>query len=153
MDFTALISVLELGLLDPADPRWFFLHDTVRVGPTFYSKITSMSDESVAFKKLTSSGPSMNMGAYDVTKIDASAAIARYKNTNENPQAFKSRLVEDEDAFIRDAPAYNDSPPNVSGPVDVYATGVPRWLEHYPDVDLTKIKANRCVMPEYVLTV
>ena len=181
IDFTGLVSVLELGLV--AD-RWFVLHDTVIVGPTFYERVTAHdshdssgdtrdtgSSDADSSVPLTSDGPSMNMGSYAWTFLVShrdEILSSTFKNASNDPDVvrmYKKNAVRLEDDLFRrartgtgagaraGAGAYNHTPRLVTGPTNVYGPGKsPRIVEYYPDVDLYKMKANWHVADEYVTT-
>ena len=177
IDFTGVVSVLELGLV--AD-RWFVLHDTVIVGPTFYERVTthgshgssdanSSDANSSDAIPLTSDGPSMNMGSYAWTFLVShrdEILSPTFKNASNDPDVvrmYKRNGVPLEDDLFRRAGAgtgarggggaYNHTPRLVTGPTDVYGPGKSqRIVEYYPDVDLYKMKANWRVADEYVTT-
>lgn len=64
-DYTALITITEMGLLMP--DYWFLLHDTCRVGPNFLRLIRMFSGrpDKIALKHF----PSMNIGLYSSTYL------------------------------------------------------------------------------------
>lgn len=142
IDFTGLVSVLELEL---EHPWWFLLHDTTRVGPNFYNYLMSLelNGETIPISK-HGIHPGGNMGLYSWRYLTSnSSTVLKYKNDNPDPHAFKTRLVHDEDALFKEAcMVLNKQRPVYGPPEDRYGTGMPRLQEHFQELDLYKIKAN-----------
>jgi hypothetical protein len=154
VDFTGIVSVLDLDL--EAD-YWFALHDTTRAGPSFYERVSraAVAGNAVA---LTSDGPSMNMGAYawPYLKSRRDEILERFKNVDYSPegtQRVKKLNVDTEDALLVGGVAFNGSGRVTTGPADHYATGTPRIVEYFPDVDLYKMKANWTCKDAYAVNV
>lgn len=154
VDFTGIVSVLDLDL--KAD-YWFALHDTTRVGPNFYERVSTatVTGDTMA---LTADGPSMNMGAYawSYLKSRRDEIMARFKNVDyslEGTRRVKQLNVDTEDALLVGKAAFNGSGRVTTGPVDHYGTGTQRIVEYFPDVDLYKMKANWTRRDAYVVKV
>lgn len=154
IDFTGLISVLDLEIV--AD-FWFLLHDTVVVGPNFFKRVTEYeyNCDTIA---LTSDGPSMNIGCYSWKHLQSNKhRIMEFKNTDytaQSLQKLKAKQVQQEDLFLKPTTCYfNSSRRTITGLVDYYNNGVLRRVEHYSDIDVTKIKANWAVKSVYELNV
>jgi hypothetical protein len=146
IDFTALVSVVELGLDDPS--YWFLMHDTTYVGPTFYQKLTSMDihGDTIALSK-KNHNPSGNMGLYRTEYLFANRdKVLEFKNPSREEadrHLFKRKLVEKEDHFFEGTRgALNKQKPEIKAPHDFYGTGMPRMVEYYQDIDFYKVKAN-----------
>lgn len=138
-DFTALVSIIELGLVSD---YWFCTHDTCRVGSTFYQKLKKLN-KSKDTMKLTSEARSMNIGIYSNKFInDKKLEILNYKNTSEDVNDFKSKLVEDEDVFIKNSKPLCTSSIKRESSKNYYSTGVERVIEYYSDLDFYKMKSN-----------
>lgn len=143
-DFTSLISVIELEL--EAD-YWFLLHDTCYVGPNFYKKVLS-SNYSSDVIALTEHGFSMNIASYKQSYInDKKTEILQFKNVNydiESINNIKRLCVHLEDILIKNSNSvsYYTTSGYSEGPYDFYKNGTMRIIEHYPDIDLHKVKSN-----------
>jgi len=157
MDFTGLIAALEIPEL--RRDRYFYIHDTTRVGPGLYTKLMSLPGdcETACF-----AFPSMNMGLYSWTALEHYRdLIMSYKTTEESTeviQRLKHRCVDTEDAIFRNQITQGryhvflsrvPAPP--SAPQDYYETGVPRVILQFPEIDMIKIKANWYGKSEYEL--
>lgn len=154
IDFTGLISVLDLNIVADA---WFLLHDTVVVGPNFFRKATENRPNCDTIA-LTNDGPSMNMGYYSWNYLQLNKhQIMSFKNTDytsDGLQTLKTKLIHQEDLFLQSRICYfNSSRRITNGPLDYYGNGVPRITEYYPDIDVTKIKANWAIKPTYELNI
>lgn len=151
IDFTGLISVLDLGL---ESDYWFLLHDTCYVGQDFYKKVCNFTYDSEIVK--LSSGISMNIGSYSQVYLNSiKDQINLYKNQNydnESLQVLKRRLIQDEDCFFKgdNVPFYSINNSS-DDPIDFYNNGILRIVEHYNDIDLHKVKANWCGKSVYEL--
>lgn len=145
-DLTALISVVDLGL--KAD-YWFLLHDTMKAGENFYTKLKSFPiDPSSNTIQLKSGNSSMNVGLYKQSYLDEikpQLISSEYKNTDygnpESLQRYKQKAVHKEDVFLR-SNKYMSSFIVKHNSIDYYFNNIPRKVIHYPDIDLYKIKAN-----------
>ncbi len=139
-DFTAMISVLDLGL----EGDWAFVHDTVTVEPKFRDALCGLRDVDVL--ALTNDGPSMNMGVFSWKRlVSIRDDLERFRN------ATKTACVQFEDVFLKGATAMNTAARVVRGPEDVYGTGTPRIVEYYPDVGVHKYKSNWSVKDVYLV--
>lgn len=156
-DFTALVSVIELDL---KSKFWFLLHDTCFVDLEFYHKLNQINLGDLFLVPLTSDARSMNMGLYSDSFIlnKKDFILKNYKNTNYETtelQKFKSRLVEQEDTLFDGQFSFtlNRKKRIVSEPVDFYKNGVLRIVEKFPDIGLSKVKANWFVKKNYTINI
>ena len=153
IDFTSLISVLELDIYSP---YWFLLHDTTYVGPNFYKKITEYNYINKSAVSL-SYDLSMNIGAYSWELIkNNSEKILNFKNTDYSDssiQYFKQLGIPNEDwLFINNKHNhYCSNPREIIESNNVYNTGVNRIIEVFKEIELYKIKANWNNKPTYEL--
>lgn len=148
IDFTGLISVIDLNI---ESDYWFLLHDTCYVGKKFYPYIQKYNLTNKKYVSLVQD-LGMNMGAYRWDHIMENAEfITGYRNTSDDVQELKRRLIIDEDRFFSPKEHwYNNRARITSGPSDYYNTQTQRIVEHFPDIDLYKIKANWCLKDIYV---
>lgn len=138
-DFTSLVSILELSL---ERDYWFSIHDTCKVGITFYSKLKKLAKPNT-ITKFTNQGRSMNMGVYSNEFLNQNKTkVLRYKNVSNDLLGFKKRLVKEEDVFLKKSKGLCITPREVSEPTDYYGNGVNRVVEYFPDLDFYKIKSN-----------
>jgi hypothetical protein len=149
IDFTGIISLLEDNI--QGYTHFFFLHDTIKLGKNFYDNIKINSYDNA---RLTSDGPSMNMGILSKEYINLKVnEIFSMKNSDysiDSINKFKSLCVILEDLIFKDIKeSFNKSHRIVTGPIDYYNTGTLRIVEYYPDIDLYKIKANWFVKEKY----
>jgi hypothetical protein len=145
-DFTSLVSIVELDL---NYDYWFSMHDTCKVGPAFYEKLKKLSKPN-DIMKLTDESKSMNIGIYSNKFINNnSLKILNYKNTSDDVNTFKSKLVKDEDVFIKDAKPLCKSSVKKQTAKDYYSTGIERVVEYYSDLDFYKMKSNWKRKPTY----
>jgi hypothetical protein len=144
IDFTCLIGIVELNL---ESDFWFVIHDTVLIGPDFYSKI-SVFDENQLAVPLTNT-MSCNMGMYSDKLIKQNKqSILDKKNKDYSPesiQLYKKMNIMWED-FLLNQFKYNpyarELPIVDEVPKDIYGNGTLRRIEYYKCVDLYKIKSN-----------
>lgn len=135
-DFTAMISVLDLGLED----TWVFVHDTITANSKFADVVRAVT----ANARFTSDGPSMNMGVFTWEKLEEIRNdLEKFRN------ATKKACVDFEDVFLGGCEALNSTPREVQGKQDVYGTGTQRIVEYYPDVGVYKYKSNWYVKDAY----
>jgi len=141
IDYTGLIALLDLFY--DSDDTYLYLHDTCSVGPKFYELLSNISIDGESGRIWY---PSMNMGIYTSTIIrkNINFLLERKNTLEENSQKFKSDGVHFEDFIFK-----NDSTNvklvsnnNVTGPTDIYNTGIMRITEYYDGLDLYKYKAN-----------
>jgi hypothetical protein len=138
-DFTALVSIIELSI---EKEYWFIIHDTCKVGSTFYQKLLKLCKPELMMR-FTQEGRSMNMGIYSNNLIKLKKdKILNYKNTSKDLNSFKKKLIDDEDIFIKESKALCANVKKTSKPYDYYSTGTQRITEYYPDLDFYKIKSN-----------
>lgn len=138
-DFTALVSIVELKL---KRDYWFCIHDTCKVGSTFYQKLIKLSKPEPVMR-FTQESKSMNMGIYsDIFITSNREKILNYKNTSNNVNSFKKKLVNEEDVFIKGVKGLCTNGRKTKAPTDYYSTGTQRIVEYFPDLDFYKIKSN-----------
>lgn len=143
IDFTGLIAVLDLGL--KAD-RWFLLHDTLYVGPNFYSCVNEYPGNpvAVAMSKLWSK----NMGSFSQEYLESIAPtlLGEYKNKDlgrEVAHRFKTMNIETENRFLVGDGCYTSKTPEIKHTaVDFYRTGTPRDIQYYFDIDIYKVQSH-----------
>jgi hypothetical protein len=146
IDFTGLIALSELYESD-IDEHYFYMHDTCKVGPTFFQKLAAIDVRNVSSIRINS-GSSMNIGVYSQRLINTfKQFLGGYKNTIEAKcLEYKARCVRDEDYMFRhDRNTYtldNFHCSHHTGPTDYYKTGTMRIVEYYANIDIYKIKAN-----------
>jgi hypothetical protein len=146
VDFTGLISVIDLGL--KAD-RWFLLHDTLYVGPNFYTTINEHSTQPdvIAMSKLWSK----NMGSFSQQYLDRIAAtlLSEYKNTSLDRDAahrFKTKNIVTENRFLICEDYYTTQQPIITeSAIDFYQTGTPRDIQYYFDIDIYKVQSHTAI--------
>jgi len=144
IDFTGLITLLEL--FPNSDDTYIYIHDTCSVGKEFNNIISNISIEQAESVKINQHR-SMNMGIYtsNIIRNNSNFLLKMKNNIEENTQLFKSMAVTHEDYIFNHDPTNICLYPNnreVSGPEDVYNTGVLRIIEYYSALDLYKYKAN-----------
>ena len=142
MDFTNLISVLDLGL---ESDYWFAIHDTCYVAENFYSKL-------ISYNITTDTVPlidflSMTMGSYKHTYLlSIRDRLLNYKNESNLPDdilKLKGSLIKDEDIFLKDKGFVYSRNRIITNPDDsIYGTKTTRVLEYYPEIYFYKLKAN-----------
>ena len=149
IDFTGLISVVELGL---ESDYWFLLHDTCYVGPNFYKCIQEHNHTTNTIS--LSFDLSMNMGSYKQSYLNKRKNdIINYKNIDDNSlQNYKHRLIRDEDVFLTKEDYYTGETRQYLGE-EIFYNGVSRMKEYFPKIDLYKLKANWYNKTEYSLTI
>ena len=149
IDFTALISILDLGL---KSDFWFHLHDTTRVGVNFFDRIKDFNPSEKTKKVYI--GSSMNMGMYShevlVLNKERLGKLKNYSNSYESLQKFKALGVPEEDWLLNlYHPSFYCRDFKTTGPFDCYNNGVMRLIEEYSEVDIFKMKANWHTKDEY----
>lgn len=145
LDFTSFIALSELYTND-VNNIYLYLHDTCKVGTKFFDKI-----EKIDFTNITSirinKGFSNNIGFYTQEIINKNKQFLQTIKTN-NPVniELKKKIISYEDKIFRDdlnnIVLDNYEGWQYTGPTDYYNTGTMRIVEHYPNLDLFKIKAN-----------
>ena len=146
IDFTGLITLLELYSAN-INEHYFYMHDTCKIGDGFYGKLGKINLTNVSSIKMNERF-SMNMGIYSQKIINKSKDfLLKMKNVDENKcMDYKILCVKNEDYIFKND-RNNYSFENYNGwcytpPRDYYGTGVQRIVEHYPNFDIYKIKAN-----------
>ena len=155
MDLTGLITLLDLYGED-VDEYYVYLHDTCKVGKTFYKKIKAINLTNVSSIKINKTF-SMNIGIYSQKIINHFKEFLSTKNTDEcKMMIFKSYVIKHEDYIFRNdknnfiLDNYDESVRH-TGPSDYYNTGNMRIVEYYPNLDIFKIKANWHMKPSWCL--
>jgi hypothetical protein len=146
VDFTGLVSVLDLGL--KAD-RWFLLHDTLYVGPEFYPTILNhpTQPDVIAMSQLWSK----NMGSLSQAYLDniAPVLLSEYKNTRLDKDAahqFKTMNIATENRFLVCQDYYTTQRPIIKeSAIDFYQTGTPRDIQYYFDIDIYKVQSHTAI--------
>ncbi len=166
IDFTAFIAVVELfqypDLLRAlpqrlnADDMFFYMHDTSEVGPRFCALLLEewshkVNEEQFMTARITNY-PSMNIGLYRLSYLlkYQDFLVRGTINTNvSHVDYYKTKGMHWEDWLFRldsncQMLAQNRT---LSGPSDVYGTGVLRRMEYFPAIDFYKFKANWDYIP------
>jgi hypothetical protein len=144
IDFTSLISVMELNIYSP---YWFLLHDTTYVGSNFYKNILNYDYENKPAVALTYE-IGMNIGAYGWELLNNNLEkLLNFKNTDyseESVQYYKKIGVPYEDWLLNEYRHYHycKDPRETIYDVDLYKTNIPRIIEVFKEIDLYKVKAN-----------
>jgi hypothetical protein len=144
IDFTALISVMELNIYSP---YWFLLHDTTYVGPNFYKNIINYDYKNKPAVSLIYD-VGMNIGAYSWELLNNNLEkLLSFKNTDyseEKIQYYKKLGVPNEDWLMNENKhnCYCIKPREIVYGVDIYNTNTPRIIEIFEELDLFKVKAN-----------
>ena len=111
MDFTALISVLELGL---QSDYWFLLHDTCKVGPNFFTSVDHLFCKNKPFHTARLYRKySMNIGIYAHSYLlSQEKVLMSFKNSDYSEESLlklKALAVEKEDILLEKEPILNPS--------------------------------------------
>lgn len=170
VDFTAMIHIVENPQLFNHVRHWFYMHDTVSVGPQFWSNATLWCDRlpSCALP-LTRWGPSSSMGLYDASFLTRQVAnVTLLKNRNnasglrwkQRGVGWEDKLFKVCDAVSTDRPirrftrqCYNSTlrrrtcvcskPVYDETPQRIYGpTSTPRQALRFTCADIAKFKAN-----------
>lgn len=158
-DFTAFIALLEMNLQLLTTPFLFFMHDTVIIGPKFFSTLLSIqvpeSITSISFQH-----PSSNIGIYHRSVLHKfNDTILRFKNSksdHESLNELKHLHVVIEDLIFRlNTKSHRFFPtksiPNWGSTEDPYNSGTQRIKEYFPDLDFYKWKATWALADTYTL--
>jgi hypothetical protein len=145
MDLTALITLFDM-YKDNVNEHYFYLHDTCKVGDTFYEKLKSIDLTGVSSIKINRQF-SMNIGIYSQGIINTfGELLVSLKNfTNDGLVSLKKTQYVEDYIFNNDPKnqiLHNYNAHNFTGPTNYYNTGTMRIVEYYPTLDLYKIKAN-----------
>jgi hypothetical protein len=163
IDFTGLI---ELSRSDYGADFFFYMHDTVKVGPKFRDKLFSVDPKSSEIIPLRP-WPSMNTGLYSGEYLKRKQvellAIQNFDISIEGLQKAKKWGVYHEDFLTwrqenMVANSYADllgsdsgGVPVTIGEYDYYGNGVKRRLEYYDFLDFYKVKSNWELRESYEL--
>jgi hypothetical protein len=147
IDFTSFIALVEL-FSSNVDDYYFYMHDTCRVGDNFYKKLKEIDLNGVSSIKIYRYA-SMNIGVYSQRLLNQSNDFLMSKKhmSEVGIDDFKRYCISAEDYIFNNDPT-NQILDNLSGcigyipPHDYYGTGIMRCSEHYPNIDLYKMKAN-----------
>ena len=145
IDFTGLIALLEI-FHGNKDDQYLYLHDTCRVGDDFFKKLRNIDLDGVSSIKLRIRD-SMNMGIYSQSLINRfkDFLLSKKNRDKERCMFFKSINYAEDHIFEQDPQNRildNYHGHSFTGPCDYYSTGTMRRVEHFPNLDLYKIKAN-----------
>ena len=146
IDFTGLITLAELYSNDIHE-YYLYLHDTCKVGPQFFEKLSKIQIDNISSIHLTRY-PSMNLGIYSQKLINLNKDILSQLKCikNEDIPRFKNKGLEEEDILFKNDPntkTFDDHCNRIiTDPSDYYNTGTMRIVEYYSNLDLYKIKAN-----------
>jgi hypothetical protein len=156
-EWIGLACLLSYSMVDESD-FWFMIHDTCEVGERFYSQVLTKFDEltakydnpkeAVQYVRLNKDYWSMNMGLYSSgfikTKENFIKSMLRNgDDTEDEAIRHKAVAVQNEDAFCKNSTGWLNS--KMKDPKllkDRYETGQKRRVEIYPEISLTKYKAN-----------
>lgn len=168
IDFTAFIAVLELfhypELLSviprrlDADDMFFYMHDTSEVGPRFCNFLLedwshkAKEEQTTFMTARVTNYPSMSIGLYRLSYLlkYQDFLVRGTINTNVSyVDYYKTKGMHWEDWLFRlDSNCLMLAPNRtLSGPSDVYGTGVLRRMEYFPAIDFYKFKANWDYIP------
>jgi hypothetical protein len=150
MEYTGLIDIVENEM---DSDYWFNIHDTCKVGKTFWSLVNKIP-ESFPDKIALWRHPSMSIGSYKYEYLlKHKSRLIEIKNqdySRETLQKWKQWGIHSEDYMLY---KLNDSPTIVYNPElnlssydlkdeESWYDGVPRRIEYYPQLDLFKSKSN-----------
>jgi hypothetical protein len=142
-DLTAFITIIDLDL---DFEEFFYIHDTCIAGQAFIENVKNLpkTDNSIPLWQ----NACMNMGLYNVKYVKSKKEILLpLKNTNYDKVSIQQAKIQ----AIRHEGILNNPQKGKfkiettfkqTGPTDYYGTGIPRVVEHYPTIDIYKIKAN-----------
>lgn len=155
MDFTALISILDLSL---QSDYWFLLHDTCRAGEDFFTSVYHFFYKKRPFKTARLYRKrSMNIGIYSHSYLlSQKDVLMSFKNSDYSEKSLlelKKIAVEKEDILLKEEPILNLSQKSETSSIDYYNSGTERIVEYYEDVDLYKIKSNWTIKSQYSITI
>jgi hypothetical protein len=150
-----LIGLSEINEYAESNNYYFYMHDTCKIGENFYKKLKNINLVNVTSIKIHGRF-SMNIGVYSQKIINKfKDFLLTKKNTDEKKCMQFKTINYNEDYIFRNDPNnfllenyYGWFP---KGPLDYYNTGTMRIIEHYPNVDLYKIKANWGLGGEWTL--
>lgn len=159
IDFTALLELADRDDIRSKAEYWFLIHDTCKVGSSFWKLICDMGEHHRPEKMALRPRPSMNIGAY---RSDYIVKHREYLQKTRNDsfdrdivQEFKKWGQIGEDYLLHKqedciAPTYHpelyigkEGGMTINPNDDWYnSTGIVRRTEYYPNLDLYKSKAN-----------
>jgi hypothetical protein len=145
IDYTGLVTLLHL--YKESSEYYLYLHDTCKIGPQFFNKLSNIDLNNVSSLSLTHY-PSMNMGIYSQSIINSNDQLLHHKLNKDSSQVvkYKNDGIYWEDCIFKNdnntRVINNHSHRIVTGPTDYYKTGTMRIVEYYDNLDLYKIKAN-----------
>jgi hypothetical protein len=146
IDFTGLIAIIEQSIPTLTTPFIFYMHDTCKIGPDFFTKLLA-----VDLKDNKTYGihrPGMNIGIYSIDILhkhkNTLLSLKNSENTPESIHKYKELGVHKENIIFKENKNHEIliGTRTVSPPHDYYNTGVMRIVEYYGSLDLYKIKAN-----------
>lgn len=145
LDMTSFIALSELHSND-VENKYLCLHDTCKVGNKFFDMIEKINFENMTSIRINKKF-SNNIGFYSQKIINQNKSFLKSIKTNKTIDVeFKKMIVGYEDVIFKNDKnnVLLDNYDNwqYTGPTDYYNTGTMRIVEHYPNLDLYKIKAN-----------
>ena len=146
IDFTGLITIIEQRIPTLVTPFIFYMHDTCKVGPDFFTKLLAIDLKDN--KTYGIHRPGMNIGIYSIDILhkykDTLLSLKNPENTQESIHKYKELGVYKENIIFKENNNHEilKGTRTVSPPHDYYNTGVMRIVEYYSSLDLYKIKAN-----------
>lgn len=147
IDFNGLIGLYEL--YNNTNNTYIYLHDTMKVGPTFYKKLYNIKlqcNNSIRINYKSS----MNIGFYKQSLINANYVFLLFiKNKNINNELYYKTLgIQFEDHIFKSDKTniildnyFLKSADYIHTKTDYYKTGTMRIIEPYKNLDVFKIKA------------
>lgn len=155
-DLTGLITINELNL--EAD-YWLLLHDTLELGKDFGKMVYTSQFKKYAGLKLLKKVVSMNIGFYSMSLIKQhSDYLHSFKNVDYSESGLlkaKERGAIEEDYIFNHSEnigfIHYDLQYLVKGEDNVMYKGRARRKEYYPQLDMTKYKANFVMNTPWVI--
>ncbi|PZP50726.1 MAG: hypothetical protein DI598_04950 [Pseudopedobacter saltans] len=155
-DLNGLITINELNL--NAD-YWLLLHDTVTIGKKFKKMVYTCQFKNFLGLKLLKKDVSMNIGFYSMPLIrQNSEYLHSFKNTDYTEKGLlnaKERGAIEEDYIFKNSQnigyVHYDLQYRVKCENDVMYKGRLRRMEYYPQLDMTKYKANFVTDKEWII--
>lgn len=137
-EHTSLITIIEHNI---SGSYWFNLHDTVKVGPTFYKKILAKKKyfEKYEYASVAVNN-ALNMGIF---RRDFLFKIKNYLLSLKD--CSKSRAIISEHFYSQFGTCYRlcNNYEKTLGVEDIYNTGTQRIIRYFEDIDLYKYQANK----------
>jgi hypothetical protein len=155
IDFTSLIGLSEIDQYNQSNNYYFYMHDTCKIGDIFYKKLKNINLTNVTSIKIHGRY-SMNIGVYSQKIINKFKDFLLTKKNTDEKKCMQFKTINYNEDYIFHNDTNNFLLENYygwfpKGPLDYYNTGTMRIIEHYPNVDLYKIKANWGLGGEWTL--